>query len=250
MQALTLTNMSLHTKRYLKGGKMFIFLDIEPNDNEDSKMLEIAYMTDKHLIMNQCFNPQNNINNDGNAAIKTSKFAHQLNELLQDSGNVLVATNAQSKVSILEQKGIKPERVICTLKLARFMDRLGKFPEDNLQDLLYGLGIEQEESEVKDAFCNVFNVETLFYRLYHQFFFDTFPDGKAKKVITKRSIESINKSLEYPQPRFNSVFFDIARTNELEQALIERMVDISKAPLLITPNAFWQTQGVVKEDYC
>ena len=55
---------------------MLIFLDIEPDDNEDSKMLEIAYMTDKHLIMNQCFNPQNNINNDGNTALKTSKFAH------------------------------------------------------------------------------------------------------------------------------------------------------------------------------
>ena len=83
---------------------MFIFLDIESNDNEDTKMLEIAYMTDKHLIMNQCFNPENTTNDDGNAAIKTSKFAHQLNELLQDSGNVLVAHNAQSKVSILEQE--------------------------------------------------------------------------------------------------------------------------------------------------
>lgn len=165
---------------------MFIFLDIESTGNENrDTSFEIVYITERHLIVNGYFNSHN---------IKGNKFADQLNELLQDSGNVLVAHNAQSKVSILEQKGIRPKRVICTLKLACFMDKLGKFPEDNLQYLRHRLDIEQEKTTVIDAFSNVFLVEKIFYELYHKLFIDSFPDGKEKMAITKIAIESSNES--------------------------------------------------------
>lgn len=217
---------------------MFIFLDIEPAVNEDAATLfEIAYMTDSHLISNNYFKPDSINKTD---RLKDSGFAKQLNELLQNPENIMAAHNAQSKVEILKQEGIEPKQFICTLKSARFMDRLGNFPKESLQYVRYRPDAAQDGTEFKDAFNNIFNVKRIFYRLYHRLFVDMFPDGQDKNNITKKVIELVNKSSAYPKPRFNDVFFDIAKNADLEKRVLQKMVEISKSSLVITPNLLWK----------
>ncbi|MBF0231483.1 MAG: hypothetical protein HQK65_00395 [Desulfamplus sp.] len=235
---------------------MFIFLYAETTGIEsDDTICGLAYKTETGLTVNEYFAPHKDINciSIGNATnemvehksvFRGSEYAHQLNKLLQDPRNIMVAHNANRVVIMLKKEGVESGRVICTLKLARFMDRLGKFPEDNLQYLRYRLGIEQEETTVRDPLGNMLIVERIFYRLYHRFFVDHFPDGEEKQSITKEAIKSSMNSSEYPQPRFNPVFFNMAWTKEHEESAITKMVDISKDNLIITSNTFWKKSSI------
>ncbi|MGD9731780.1 MAG: hypothetical protein AB7U45_06330 [Desulfamplus sp.] len=239
---------------------MFIFLYTETTGIEDDDTIcGLAYKTENGLTVNEYCAPHKDLNrisieNLTNEMVvqkpvfRGSEYANKLNELLQDPCNIMVAHNANRVVMMLKKEGVEPGRVICTLKLARFMDRLGKFPEDNLQYSRYRLGIEQEDATARDPLGNMLIVERIFYRLYHRFFVEHFPDGEYKQSITKEAIESSKKSSEYPQPRFNSVFFNMAWTKEHEESAIIKMVDISRDNLIITSNTFWKKSSIPQKE--
>jgi len=70
----------------------------------------------------------------------------QLQNLVAGGKNVVVTHNTQFDVDMLNRQGIYPLRVICTLKLARYLDKNGVIPKYNLQYLRYFLDLEIEAS--------------------------------------------------------------------------------------------------------
>jgi DNA polymerase III epsilon subunit-like protein len=55
--------------------------------------------------------------------------------LLNDDTNILVAHNAKFDVDMIEKEGVHSKKVICSLKLARYMDPEGKILRYGLQYL-------------------------------------------------------------------------------------------------------------------
>ena len=67
-----------------------------------------------------------------------------------------------------EEQGIHTQRVICTIKLARYLDKNGVIPKYNLQYLRYYLGLEIEAT-AHDALSDILVLEGLFNRLNAKF---------------------------------------------------------------------------------
>ena len=71
-------------------------------------------------------------------------------------------------MQMLDREGISTQRVICTIKLARFLDKNGVIPKYNLQYLRYFLGLEIE-AKAHDALGDILVLEGLFSRLNAKF---------------------------------------------------------------------------------
>lgn len=91
-----------------------------------------------------------------------------LQGLVSDINNGIVAHNAQFDMKMLQMEGIYTQRVICTLKLARYLDKSGVLPKYNLQYLRYYLGLEIEAT-AHDALGDILVLEGLFSRLKAKF---------------------------------------------------------------------------------
>ena len=114
---------------------MFIFLDAEttgtgPND----RLCQIAFKPEGGPAVCETFNPGMPISIDamsihhitnrmvqGKPAFRGSDAHARLQSLVRNDDNVIVAHNAQFDVDMLNREGIYPPRVICTLKLARYL---------------------------------------------------------------------------------------------------------------------------------
>jgi DNA polymerase III epsilon subunit-like protein len=71
-------------------------------------------------------------------------------------------------MTMLHWEGIFSTRTICTLKLARYLDKNGVIPKYNLQYLRYFLGLEIEAT-AHDALGDILVLEGLFSRLNAKF---------------------------------------------------------------------------------
>jgi exodeoxyribonuclease X len=71
-------------------------------------------------------------------------------------------------MAMLRNEGIDPPKVICTLKLARHLDRAGVIPQYNLQYLRYYLELNIE-AKAHDALGDILVLEALFRRIYARF---------------------------------------------------------------------------------
>ena len=109
---------------------------------------------------------------------------------------------------MIEKEGIKPVNFICTLKLARYLDPDEKIGRYNLQYLRYLLDFDIE-AQAHDAMGDVLVLEQLFERL-------------KKKIIEQEKIS--------------------------EDKAIERMIEISKNPLLIKTLNFGKYKGKKVEE--
>ncbi|WP_319409575.1 hypothetical protein [uncultured Desulfosarcina sp.] len=65
-------------------------------------------------------------------------------------------------------EGIHPQKVICTLKLARYLDSPGAISKNNFQDLHYYLGLDVD-AKAHDALEDFMVLEALFKRIYEKF---------------------------------------------------------------------------------
>ena len=90
---------------------------------------------------------------------------NQLSGLVSDQNNVIVAHNAKFDIGMLQNEGIDPPNVICTLKLARFLDKDGVIPQYNLQYLRYFLDL-RVEATAHDALGDILVLEKLFDRIH------------------------------------------------------------------------------------
>ena len=168
---------------------MLIFLDTETTGTEtDDRLCQLAFKTEAGLVVNELFNPGRPISIEAMAVhhitnrmvaekplFQESQVYQTLKELLSDPQNVMVAHNAKFDVEMLTREGLHPSKVICTLKLARFLDAKGVIPQYNLQYLRYYLDLDIAATP-HDALGDILVLEALFKRIRAKFEEKAAPD--------------------------------------------------------------------------
>ena len=161
---------------------MFIYLDTETTGNgPDDRLCQIAFKPEGDPAVCELFNPGKPISIDAMVVhhitekmvadkppFRESDAYAKLQKLVSDINNVMVAHNAKFDMNMLQMEGIYTQRVICTLKLARYLDRNGVIPKYNLQYLRYYLGLEID-AKPHDALGDILVLEGLFERLKAKF---------------------------------------------------------------------------------
>lgn len=98
-------------------------------------------------------------------AFKESESYKKIKNLLEDSNSIFIAHNAKFDIGMISKEGITPANTICTLRVARALDKENKLPQHKLQFLRYYLDIDIE-AQAHDALGDVLVLEKLFERLY------------------------------------------------------------------------------------
>lgn len=170
-----------------------IFLDTETTGNDLllDRIFQVCY-AHGGKIYSDYFNPPLPI------SVKSQAITHVTNEMVADKepfatsmmkkelailleNNILVAHNAFFDIEMLFKEGVKTERFICTLKIARFLDTEGKIPEYNLQYLRYYLALHVQ-AHAHNATDDVVVLQALFQRQYEKMMQDY---GNHTSVIEK-----------------------------------------------------------------
>lgn len=115
-------------------------------------------------------------------AFKESSNYGAIKLMLESSEAVMVAHNAKFDVAIIEKEDIIPANIICTLRVARYLDKENVIPQYKLQYLRYYLDIEIE-ADAHDALGDVLVLEKLFERLLEKMKKEC--DGDIEKAIEK-----------------------------------------------------------------
>ena len=202
--------------------KQLIFLDTETtgSDLEKDRLCQVAYKKGKKMNV-QNFKPTiqisvkamsvTHITNEmveKEKTFKDSKFAKDLEKVLQN--NILVAHNAKFDIAMLQNEKLRTsDSIICTLRLARYLDSEQEIPEYNLQFLRYYYEIKVEVAP-HSAEGDVIVLEALFNHLMKD----------AQEKAPKAS----------------------------EEEIIARMIDISNNPVLIKKFTFGKYNGEKVED--
>lgn len=193
-----------------------LFLDTETTGNEEKdRLIQIAYKIGEKTI-NELFKPPIPVSIESMAVhhitnkmltnkpeFKFSQIFTDLHKMAHDPNVIFVAHNAPFDLEMLKKEGIIPENFICTLKIARYLDSDEKIPSYRLQYLRYFLDINIEAT-AHDALGDVLVLEKLFERLFNK--------------IQKENNFSFNET-------------------------IEKMVEISKKPLLMKTIHFGKYKG-------
>ena len=201
-----------------------IFFDTETTGNEQKDFLcQIAYKTDGDEFVG-LYKPEIKIPPEASAvhhitnkmvkdlpSFKDSGDLPKIKKLFEDKASVVVAHNAPFDLMIIKKEDIEPKKFICTLRLARHLDKEEKIPQYKLQYLRYYLDIEIDAT-AHDALGDVLVLEKLFERL--------------KKKMQKESEEE----------------------GLSEDKVIERMVEISSHPSLIRTLNFGKYKGKKVEE--
>ena len=127
-------------------------------------------------------------------SFKESPEYQKIKNLFEREDSIVVAHNAKFDLGIIEREDIKPKNVICTLRVARALDKENKIPQHKLQFLRYYLDIEIEAT-AHDALGDVLVLEKLFERLLNKI---KETDNLADEKAIKHMIEVSSKpSLMY-----------------------------------------------------
>lgn len=151
--------------------KNLIFLDTETTGNEIGKdrLCQVCYKNSCG-IKTEYFKPPLPM------SVKSMSITHITNKILEDKKSftgsemfkelqkllkdgILVAHNAKFDIAMLEAENLKIPKNICTLRVARYLDKENKIPEYNLQFLRYYLDLDVDahshsaEDDVKVLFA-------------------------------------------------------------------------------------------------
>lgn len=155
-----------------------IFFDTETTgvDTKDC-LCQLAYKT-KDEIFCELFKPEIKIPAEASAvhhitnkmvenktSFKDSSDFKKIKNLFEDENSIVVAHNAKFDLAMIKKEGINPKNVICTLRVARALDKENKIPQHKLQFLRYFLDIEIE-AEAHNALGDVLVLEKLYERLF------------------------------------------------------------------------------------
>ncbi len=157
----------------------YIFLDTETTGTEaEDRICQLAYLVDNTMSYGLVKPPlkikvaamaTHHITNKMVEDKKTFKEVFEADLTKQLKENIVVAHNAKFDVAMLAKEGISPDRVICTLKIAKHLDEKGVIESYALQYLRYLLGLEIDEATpAHDAKADVLVLEKLFQRLLTQ----------------------------------------------------------------------------------
>lgn len=174
---------------------MYIFLDTETTGNRpDDRLCQIAFKPENGPAVCGLFNPGKPIPIDAMVVhhitnkmvadkppFVRSETYDKLAELVRDENNVIVAHNARFDMHMLHMEGIYSPRVICTLKLARYLDPKGIIPRYNLQYLRYYLGLEVD-ARSHDAMGDILVLEAVFRRIYAKFVSNGYADPTPEMI--------------------------------------------------------------------
>lgn len=161
---------------------MLIFLDTETTGTgPEDRLCQIAFKPETGPAVCELFNPGRPIAIDAMVVhhitnqmvadkppFMGSAVYDRLKGLAGDAKNVIVAHNARFDMQMLHKEGIYSPRVICTLKLARYLDPKGVIPRYNLQYLRYYLGLEID-AVPHDALGDIRVLEAVFKRIQARF---------------------------------------------------------------------------------
>ncbi|KKR70600.1 MAG: Exonuclease RNase T and DNA polymerase III [Candidatus Nomurabacteria bacterium GW2011_GWB1_40_7] len=198
-----------------------IFFDTETTGNTEKDFLvQIAYKYDNESFVG-LYLPPSKIPPEASAihhltnkmvadkpTFKESTDQPIIKKLFEDEDSVLVAHNALFDLMIMEKEGIKPKKFICTLRVARELDKEGKIERYNLQYLRYLLDLDVEAT-AHDAMGDVLILEKLFERL-------------KKKIMSEQNLG--------------------------ENQTIEKMIEISSHPTLLRSFNFGKHNGKKLEE--
>ncbi|HEY5588788.1 MAG TPA: exonuclease domain-containing protein [Candidatus Paceibacterota bacterium] len=158
--------------------KKIIFFDTETTGNEPKKdfLCQIAYKTDGETFC-ELYKPSIPIPPEASAithitnkmvankeTFQESAGHKRIKELFEDPNSVVVAHNAKFDIAIIATENIAPSNFICTLRVARALDKDNVIPQYKLQYLRYYLDIDIEAS-AHDALGDVLVLEKLYERL-------------------------------------------------------------------------------------
>ena len=121
---------------------MFIFLDTETTGSGPAdRLCQLAFKTSDGFTVNDIFNPGMPISIEAmtihyitnemvqdKPPFRDSDTWQQIQDLFDSDDNIMVAHNAAFDVGMLTKEGIVPQNVVCTLKLARYLDKEGVIP--------------------------------------------------------------------------------------------------------------------------
>lgn len=193
-----------------------VFFDTETTGNtvEDS-LCQLAYKTEGKEFCG-LYNPGTKIPPEASAVhhitnkmvadkplFKESDDYKKIKKLFEDEHTVIVAHNAVFDLAIIKKEDIQPKKFICTLRVARFLDKNEKISQYKLQYLRYFLELEVD-GQAHDALGDVKVCEKLFERL-------------KNKIISEE--------------------------NCTEDEAIEKMIEISSTPTLIRTLGFGKYKG-------
>ncbi len=155
----------------------FLFLDTETTGNDflKDRLFQVCYKHNGKLTA-LYFKPPLPI------SVKSQSITHVTDKMIEDketfadssmkeelrtllTDHILVAHNAVFDITMLGHEGIIVPKFICTLKIARSLDKNSVIPEYNLQYLRYYLQLNIAAS-AHDAKDDVLVLEALFQRLY------------------------------------------------------------------------------------
>jgi len=221
-----------------------IFLDTETtgNDTLTDRLCQVCYKVHDKFYT-EFFKPPVPI------SIKSMSITHITNKMVDDKEsfigskiykdldgllkeNILVAHNAKFDIAILEAEGLKVPNSICTLRLARHLDKNDEIPEYNLQYLRYYYGLEIE-GNAHDAEGDVKVLESLFDVFYKQFEEQLGGKDGVKKVEIKKEQTDL--------------FSGVKKENG-DDKIISEMIDISSRPSLLNKMPFGKYVGINLEE--
>ncbi len=197
--------------------KKIIFFDTETTGNEPKKdfLCQIAYKTGNETF-NELYKPPVMIPPEASAithitnkmvmdkpTFKESPDYKKIKDLFESPDSIVVAHNAKFDLAIISNESITPKNFICTLRVARALDKENVIPQYKLQYLRYFLDIEIEAT-AHDAMGDVLVLEKLFERL-------------LSKIMKEDNVS--------------------------EEEAIEKMVDISSRPSLMNLLTFGKHNG-------
>lgn len=188
-----------------------IFFDTETTGiGEEDHLCQIAYKTEDAIFMGMYKPPlpippgasavhhiTNEMVKDKAAFIKSPDF-QTIKNLFENENSILVAHNMPFDFAMIKKEGILPKNTICTLRVARYLDKHGKFAKHNLQFLRYALGIEIDAT-AHDAMGDVFVMEQLYLRLIKKIMEeDKLNEPEAiKKMIDISSKPSLLRNISF-----------------------------------------------------
>lgn len=157
-----------------------IFFDTETTGVDSTDFLcQLAYKADDE-IFSELYKPEIKIPPEASAvhhitnkmvadkqSFKESPEYEKIKNLFENENSIVVAHNAKFDIAIIQKENINPKNVICTLRVARALDKENKIPQHKLQFLRYYLNIEIEAT-AHDALGDVLVLEKLFERLFNK----------------------------------------------------------------------------------
>ncbi len=188
--------------------KKIIFLDTETTGTEANDFLcQLAYKTGDETFC-ELYKPPVKISIEASSvthisnkmvadkpSFQESPDYARIKAMLEDENNIVVAHNAKFDLSMLAKDGILPKNHICTLRVARYLDKEHKIPQHKLQYLRYYLEIEID-AQAHDALGDVLVLEKLFERLLASIKKET-PNGTDEEALAMMIDISQKPSLMY-----------------------------------------------------